>query len=129
MTTNMTPADWRRFAALLNLIRAGKGMGPSFNEIGAAWDIRSKGTITNYLNRIEAAGLIHELRYLAVCQPAVSHNVREDQRHHWRVVGCFVIDKPIHRVGWQLRFAAERIQHFHREPTAPPLRDGVGRSP
>lgn len=65
MTTNMTPADWRRFAALLNLIRAGKGMGPSFNEIGAAWDIRSKGTITNYLNRIEAAGLIRRLPHRA----------------------------------------------------------------
>lgn len=61
----MTPEDFHRFAALLALIRAGKGVGPSFAEIGAAWGIRSKGAITNYLNRIEAAGLIRRLPHRA----------------------------------------------------------------
>lgn len=61
----LTAEDWRRFAALLRLMRAGGGVGPSYDELASVWGAGSKGTVSRMLDRLEAVGLIHRPRYRA----------------------------------------------------------------
>lgn len=57
----LSPADWRRFAALLAALRAGRGVCPSYQDLAALWGLRSKSSVSRYLDRLEAAGLIFRL--------------------------------------------------------------------
>lgn len=61
----LTAEDWQRFTALLCLVRAGGGVGPSYDELAAAWGLHSRASASRMLDRLEAAGLIHRPRYLA----------------------------------------------------------------
>ena len=57
----MRTLDWWRFAALLRLMRAGRGVGPSFAEIADAWGVRSKSRVSLGLDVLESEGLIERL--------------------------------------------------------------------
>lgn len=56
-----TAADWRRFASLLGLMREGRGVCPTYRDIGAAWGFRGKASICRYLDRLQDFGLIRRL--------------------------------------------------------------------
>lgn len=79
MARHRTPfldhSDHHRFAALLQLVRDGKGVGPSFAEIGAAWGTVSKASVFRHLTRLERFGLIRRPRGRARAIEIVRHHI------------------------------------------------------
>jgi SOS-response transcriptional repressor LexA len=65
----LTAADWRRFAALLAALRAGRGVCPSYRELATLWGFTSTSPVASNLERLEVAGLIYR------------------QRARWRAIG------------------------------------------
>ena len=56
-----TEADWRRYAALVALIRAGNGVGPTIREIGLSWGLTGMASTMRHMDALEAFGLIDRM--------------------------------------------------------------------